>query len=113
MKQVVIVNESLKLPRGKLAAQVAHAAVQGFIDAPPNIQERWLDTGMSKVVLQTSSETELLVLAERARLAGLPIALIRDAGRTIVAPGTVTCLCIGPAEDATIDSLTGDMKLVT
>jgi peptidyl-tRNA hydrolase, PTH2 family len=34
MKQVIIVNEALKLPRGKLAAQVAHAALAGFLNAP-------------------------------------------------------------------------------
>lgn len=33
MKQVIVVNESLKLPKGKLAAQVAHASVAVFVDA--------------------------------------------------------------------------------
>jgi peptidyl-tRNA hydrolase len=112
LKQVIIVNESLKLPSGKLAAQVAHAAVQGFIEASPGIQKMWLGAGMPKVVLSCSSEKELIDLAERASHAGLAVALIRDAGRTVVAPGTVTCLCIGPDKEGNIDPLTGHMELV-
>ena len=62
MKQVILVNEELQLPRGKLAAQVAHAAVAAFLDATPEAQRRWLEDGMPKVVLRCESETELLAL---------------------------------------------------
>jgi len=112
MKQVVVVNESLKLPRGKLSAQVAHAAVEAFIRASAETQQRWLNSGMPKVVLQGQSEDELLQLARRASEAGLPTGLIKDAGLTVVAPGTVTCLGIGPAEEKDIDRLTGGLALV-
>lgn len=108
----MVVNEALNLPRGKLAAQVAHAAVQGFIEASSKTQSAWLDAGMPKVVVQGASEDDLFDLAQRASRAGLPIALIRDAGRTVVAAGTVTCLCIGPARAEEIDVFTGDRKLV-
>jgi len=33
MNQIIVVNHSLKLPRGKLAAQVAQAVVAAFINA--------------------------------------------------------------------------------
>lgn len=112
MKQVVVVNESLNLPRGKLSAQVAHAAVEAFVRASPDATRSWLNSGMPKVVLHGRSEDELLELARRATQAGLPTALIRDAGRTVVAPGTVTCLGIGPAEEEDVDRLTGGMALV-
>ena len=36
----------------------------------------------------------------------LPTALIRDAGHTVVAPGTITCLGIGPAQVSAIDAVT-------
>jgi peptidyl-tRNA hydrolase len=46
MKQVIAVNESLRLPRGKLAAQVAHAAVAAFLKAGTEARRSWLDQGM-------------------------------------------------------------------
>jgi peptidyl-tRNA hydrolase, PTH2 family len=112
MKQVVVVNESLKLPRGKLAAQVAHAALQAFLHASPEAQRLWLAAGMPKVVLECDSESGLCELELQAGSAALPVALITDAGHTVVEPGTVTCLGIGPAEDEALDRLTAALKLV-
>jgi PTH2 family peptidyl-tRNA hydrolase len=112
LKQVIVVDESLKLPRGKLSAQVAHAAVEAFIAASPGAQAAWLRLGMPKVVLRGSSEEQIVSLAEQAKNAGLPVAVIEDAGRTVVSPGTITCIGIGPAEEQEIDRLTGDLELV-
>ena len=38
--------------------------------------------------------------------------VIRDAGRTVVAAGTPTCVGIGPDEIARIDAVTGALKLM-
>ena len=43
---------------------------------------------------------------------GLKTALITDAGRTCIAPGTKTCVGIGPDDEDKIDSLTGNLKMV-
>jgi peptidyl-tRNA hydrolase, PTH2 family len=112
MKQVIVVNEALRLPRGKLAAQVAHAAVAALLEAPPESQRQWLAAGMPKVVLRVDGEAELAALETQAAEAGLPAALIRDAGRTVVAPGTPTCLGLGPAAAESLDAVTGELRLV-
>ncbi len=112
MKQVIVVNEALALPRGKLAAQVAHAAVDAFTEASVTLQKRWFAQGMPKIILKAESEQELLQLENLARKAGLPVALIRDAGHTVVEAGTLTCLGIGPASAEAIDAITGHLKLV-
>ena len=39
-------------------------------------------------------------------------AVIEDAGKTVVAPGTVTCLGIGPHEEKEIEKITGKLKMV-
>ena len=112
MKQVIVVNESLRLPAGKLAAQVAHAAVDAFIRAPAANRERWLNDGMPKIVLRADSADALADLLRAATVAGLPAALIEDAGHTVVEAGTVTCLGIGPADSALVDRITGALKLL-
>ena len=112
MKQVIVVNEALALPRGKLAAQVAHASVDAFLDAGANAQKLWRRDGMPKIVLKAESAEELQQLAKQAAAAGLPVALIEDAGHTVVAAGTITCLGIGPAKADAIDAVTGHLKLV-
>jgi PTH2 family peptidyl-tRNA hydrolase len=102
----------LKLPRGKLAAQVAHASVAALLEATADSRRRWVEDGMPKIVLRCESEQELLALEAAAESAGLPHALIRDAGHTVVAAGTVTCLGLGPATIEAIDALTGALKLL-
>jgi peptidyl-tRNA hydrolase, PTH2 family len=112
MKQVIIVNDALQLPPGKLAVQVAHAAVATFLATSPEIREKWVEEGMPKIVLSVSHEEMLLELFDAAQQARLPSALIRDAGKTIVPAGTITCLGIGPAPNASVDALTGELALL-
>jgi len=112
VKQVVVVNEALRLPRGKLSAQVAHAALAAFLDAGPDARQQWLAEGMPKVVLRCDTEAELLQLYALATSAGLPAEVVRDAGRTVVPAGTATCVGIGPAGDAAVDAITGTLRLV-
>lgn len=112
MKQVIVVNESLQLPAGKLAAQVAHAALAAYLNASPEIRRQWLADGMTKIVLKGENETTLLALHAQAMKSQLAAALVRDAGHTVVPSGTLTCVGIGPGDIASIDLLTGHLKLV-
>ncbi|MBL4827793.1 MAG: peptidyl-tRNA hydrolase [Spongiibacteraceae bacterium] len=112
MKQVIIVNASLKLPKGKLAAQVAHASVSSFLASEANQQQYWLESGMPKVVLSASDEEALLECYENAISAGLAAEIVRDAGKTVLAAGTLTCIGIGPALSVDIDKITGNLKLL-
>jgi PTH2 family peptidyl-tRNA hydrolase len=112
VKQVIVVNEALRLPRGKLASQVAHASVAAFLRAAPESQARWLSAGMRKIVLGCESTEQLTALLARATERGIPSELICDAGRTVVEAGTATCLGLGPAPDSDLDKVTGALKLV-
>jgi peptidyl-tRNA hydrolase len=113
VKQVIIINGSLKLPKGKLAAQVAHAAVASFVAAPAKNQKAWLDAGMPKIVVSASNEKELLEYYQKAISARVPSQLIKDAGRTVIAAGTITCIGVGPALENKVDKITGQLKLVS
>jgi len=106
--------------KGKLAAQVAHAAVSNILKIlldSSKIQwrewlEDWVSQGQPKIVVKAKDLGELLELYEKAKSSELPVSLIEDAGRTQLEPGTVTCIGIGPAPDQLMDQVTGDLKLL-
>jgi len=114
-KLVVVVREDLKLSCGKIAVQVAHAAVECTLKSEkaknPNLRE-WLREGQKKVVVKAKSLEELYALEFKARSMGLITALIRDAGLTEVPPGTVTCVGIGPGLEEDINKITGSLPLL-
>ena len=112
MKQVIVVNGALRLPIGKLAAQVAHAAVAALLSADTPTLEAWLEAGMPKIVLRANDATQVQALADAARAAGLPSAVIHDADKTVIAAGTLTCAGIGPATSEAIDAITGKLSLL-
>lgn len=111
MKQAIVARTDVGMGTGKLAAQVAHASLQAYENAGPDARREWKSGGQKKIVLKAGSESEVFELAERARREGLPHAVVRDAGHTQLDPGTVTTLAVGPAADAMVDKVTGDLSL--
>jgi PTH2 family peptidyl-tRNA hydrolase len=110
LKQVIVVRSDLAMGKGKIAAQAAHAAISSADKS--GYRSDWLRQGQKKTVLKASGEKELLSILQKAREAGLPSALIEDAGHTQVEPGTKTCVGIGPAPETEIDAVTGNLKLM-
>jgi len=114
-KMVIAVRKDLRLSPGKLAAQVAHAAVNCALVAKRRQPERfdpWYDEGQKKVVVKVANLQELLELKVAAEDAGLVTSLVTDAGMTELPPNTTTCLGIGPAPDILIDKVTGHLGLM-
>ncbi len=111
-KQVILVREDLKLPKGKLAAQVSHASVEALLKSHKDDISEWKKEGMKKVILKVTDEKELFKFKQLADDTGLITGLIIDAGKTVVEPGTKTCLGIGPDKEERIDKITGKLKMV-
>ena len=112
IKQVIVVRTDIKLGKGKLAAQVAHASVESFLRTPEKDQKKWLSENQKKVVLKVKNEEALIEIFDKAKRAGLPSTLIQDAGLTQIPPGTKTAVGIGPAEEEKIDRITGNLSLL-
>ncbi len=111
-KMVIVVND-IEMSCGKLAAQVAHAAVEAAIIAyrkRRRLFKKWMAEGAKKVVV-VADEEEILGIRREADRRKIINAVIRDAGLTELAPGTLTALAIGPDEEAAIDELTGHLPL--
>jgi PTH2 family peptidyl-tRNA hydrolase len=112
VKLALVVRTDLGMGRGKIAAQVAHAAVAAVLASRDPDLAAWLGEGQPKVVLKVPTGDQLLELARQARAGGLPVQVVHDAGRTQVAPGTVTCCAVGPADSERVDQVTAGLSLL-
>ena len=111
-KQVILIRTDLKLPKGKMAAQAAHASVESAFRADKEVFKEWHSLGMKKIILKVVDKKELFKHIQMAKDMNLTNAVITDAGKTVVAPGTVTCGAIGPDDEEKIDNITGDLKIM-
>jgi PTH2 family peptidyl-tRNA hydrolase len=111
MKQVIAARTDIGMGKGKLAAQVAHASLKAVEYTDERAVRQWKQQGQMKAVVKVDSERELYQVAEEAKERGLPTGLVEDAGRTQLEPGTPTAVAIGPAADADVDQVTGDLSL--
>ncbi len=114
-KMVLVIRAELRLTAGKAAAQAAHAAVMLTLSAQrrhADVLDRWLGEGQKKIVLTAPTLDDMEQLSSQARARGLPCVWVEDAGLTEVAPGTRTCLGIGPALASALDAVTGSLDLL-
>jgi len=111
-KQVIAVRQDLKLSKGKLSVQVAHASLEAYKNAGQKARLAWDSSGCKKVAVRIEDLNALMGIYESAKRAKLPCALIKDAGRTEVEPGTITAVGIGPAEENDVDRITGRLKML-
>jgi len=111
-KQVILVRMDLKMPKGKLAAQVSHASLDAALKSEKKILETWHASGGKKVILKVENEKELMKYFKIAKNEGLVAVIITDAGKTFLMPGTKSCIGIGPALSKRIDPITGDLPML-
>lgn len=120
----MVMKKFSNLRTGKYCAQAAHASVGAVfslgevkgnslvisLDNP--FVKDWVTGSFAKITLQVDTDQELVDIYNAARKAGLPTALIKDAGRTeFNGVPTLTAVGIGPADPALIDKITGSLKL--
>lgn len=115
-KMVLVLRGELRLTAGKAAVQAAHAAVllaeRGWDGKPSADFRAWQAAGQRKIAVVAETLEQMRALARAARGRGIPTVFVEDAGYTEVAPGTVTCLGLGPARPAEIDPITGQLPLL-
>lgn len=114
-KMVIVTRKDLKLTPGKLAAQVAHAAVECALGTKKNKSDwfkKWQNEGAKKVVAKVDKEKDFFVLKEKAKDLGVYTKIISDAGYTEIPAGTKTVLGVGPAPANIIDQVTGELSLL-
>lgn len=124
VKQVLVYRRDLKMRKGKIAAQCAHASIAVFTRHDQGPADRmvvpldgpmawWTRRSMAKVVLSVETEEDLLKVHAEAKRRLLPTAVIRDAGKTeFRGVPTRTTVAVGPAIVDEIDPITGPGGLV-
>ncbi|KAJ1833829.1 hypothetical protein LPJ63_002455 [Coemansia sp. RSA 2711] len=115
VKMVLIARDDLKMAKGKVAAQCAHAALMCYKRAQreaPAALRRWEAGGQAKVALRCATLDEMHELAGRARALGLVVRVVADAGRTQVAAGSQTVLGIGPGPVGLVNRVSGHLRLL-
>jgi PTH2 family peptidyl-tRNA hydrolase len=127
VKQVIVVRTKFPddkggtfgMQAGKMAAQVAHAAMIFMLNAMEcgrkftKEEAAWLAGDIRKVCVRVESEEELLAVHKAALEAGLESNLVTDSGLTqFKGVPTKTCLAIGPDDEEKIDKITGRLRLL-
>jgi len=141
LKQVIVVDKSLSMPTGKLAAMVAHASMtfllrrirfrgvsrevlepeQWLLDLTHE-QAQWcteLDPGleevgqvsMAKIVCQADTQIQLLAVEQAALVAGLAVHRVVDSGHSHNKAGDIPCIAIGPDWPEKLEPVTGKLKV--
>ncbi len=111
----ILLRTDLKMSRGKMVAQGAHAAVAAALickDQKPDVFYSWYTQGAAKIALKVNSEAEMIELVKKADSLGLITYIVEDMGLTEVPPGTKTAAAIGPGPESKIDQVTGKLKLL-
>jgi len=114
-KLVVLVRNDVKMSKGKVAAQVGHAAVNCALSIKKKDSdafEKWTFNGQPIIVLKVNTEKEMFEFKSIADTQNLNNSIICDAGRTQIEPGTYTCLGIGPAAASALDKITGELSML-
>lgn len=111
-----VVNGSLKMSSGKLAAQVAHCAIDIYrklLEKQSQSLNDWEDIGGTKIVVRGNSTEELLDIENRAKTTDTSIitSKIEDAGRTEIASGSITCVGLFGTNEQ-LNPITGHLKLM-
>ena len=126
VKQVLVVRKDLKMRKGKIGAQCAHASMMSIMQRAAEINKNtfvvytypemheWLfDDVFTKIVVGVNSEEELLQLQDKCFRMPMPCSLVRDAGKTeFHGEPTYTVLAVGPGEEEDVDKITGHLQLL-
>jgi len=127
VKLVMIFNEALNMPMGKLAVQAGHAvqlAIQNNMTKYPEQAHvillklkqpfvEWYKSDLKKkIALKVDSHEELINIQKKAEDNDLVVSPVIDAGLTFFEEPTLTCIAIGPDLSYNIDQVTRGLSLL-
>lgn len=116
-KMVFLVRTDLQMGKGKIASQVAHAAILLYKESVKNKNSyltTWLRWGQPKIVLKVDKNCEETMnrVYNSAIKNNLTVCKVHDSGKTQIDSGSLTVVGIGPNKVQDIDEITNQFKLL-
>jgi PTH2 family peptidyl-tRNA hydrolase len=124
-KQIIVVRRDLNMRKGKMCAQVAHAAMMfltrnNSAENPMQVhvelskpEADWLQNSFTKIVVGVDSEDELNAVVYAAHEADVEVHVCIDNGTTeFHGVKTMTCAAFGPEDEEVLNKITGHLKLL-
>lgn len=134
LKQIFIINKSLKMDKGKIAAQVGHGAILYMLETctctctstvhdlkDKNHQmkddfKEWMKNGlMKKIVLKASQEEMLMIIGTLEAMKDFDdiwFNVVLDKGLTQVPVDSMTCIVFEPLDEKEADTRFRYLKLL-
>lgn len=116
-KIVLVIRNDLNMSEGKIVSQTSHAVADLIMNNEHSsplyweLFDLWSQTGMKIVTLCCDSQDQITRIENTCKELKVPHTVVRDAGRTQVPEGSVTCMGIGPLAEQTAKKLTGNLAL--
>ncbi|VVB69875.1 Peptidyl-tRNA hydrolase [uncultured archaeon] len=110
-KQMIFIRNDLKMGKGKIAAQAAHASIASFLENDDEKNSEWINQGMKKIVLKIN-ENDVKNIVSECKKNKINFAVIHDAGKTQVEAGTLTAIGVGPEEEKKLEKPFQKYKLL-
>ena len=112
MKQIIIVRQDLKMSKGKLAGQVAHAAIGAPQLLPQHQIDRWIkEFNQKKIILKVIDEESFnyyfTICVKENLKPYIVVNTTKDRWYDMS-----TCFGVGPYEDEKLDEIFKDLKLL-
>ncbi len=124
-RQIIVLRKDLKMRKGKMVAQGAHASMQAILNEmhrgedgtltlkPDAAMSDWLSGHFTKICVSVDSEEALDDIYSQAVNAKIPCAMIVDSGKTeFHGMPTRTAVAVGPADEDIVRSITGQLPLL-
>jgi len=100
----VVLRKDIHMGKGKFSAQAAHAVVSLI----PQTNIQWDFDEQPIEIWTVRGEENLVGIYSKAQKMNVNCTLIRDAGKTQIAPGSKTAVGLGPINEAIFDILMND-----
>ena len=109
----IIVNSSLKMGKGKLAAQVGHGVhkmAQYCLEYKKDSWNKYVNSNIPKIVLKTKSQEQLLEVIDKTKT--IFKSYVIDEGRTQIAKNSLTVVSYEPMLKDNVPDVIKELKLL-